>query len=105
MSPILIEGVSKLYRHANMASFVRQLNIYGFRRLNTSELLGTLSTLDSSLSALDFSGFTHERMHRDTPLAELSCIKPRVSGDPEERKAKRRARRAAAKRRKVEEGA
>lgn len=77
-SPQLLEVFSTLFRHANMASFVRQLNIYGFVRLNQAEVHNACEASPYS-SETEFSGFWHPLFFRGSPdqPCDLSQIKPK----------------------------
>lgn len=60
------------YKHNNMASFIRQLNKYGFRKVNSS---ATSSSLKCDVSDLEFS---HPHFIKDCPFL-LDQIKRKVS--------------------------
>ena len=93
----------RFFRHSNVHSFVRQLSpclscsppprapdpspcadIYGFTRLSTLALLSAIDSVSyphSSLSASDFSGFSHPLFWRERPgnPCDLTRIKPKVT--------------------------
>ncbi|GAA6063913.1 hypothetical protein JCM10212_003531 [Sporobolomyces blumeae] len=79
--------LSRVFRHSNSHSFVRQLNIYDFKRLSALELHAAFASVpvpDSKLSSSDFAGFSHPLFFRPTTdrPCDLSKIKPKVPRKP-----------------------
>ncbi|CAH1399091.1 unnamed protein product [Nezara viridula] len=66
------ELLPMFYKHNNMASFIRQLNKYGFRKVNSSV---TSSSLKGDVSDFEFS---HPHFIKDCPFL-LDQIKRKVS--------------------------
>ncbi|GAA5860789.1 hypothetical protein JCM1840_001967 [Sporobolomyces johnsonii] len=86
-SPRLLDIFGRFFRHSNVGSFTRQLNIYGMERLQTVALLSVLeaspadpaSGHEAPTSASDYSAFSHPGFWRDEPgkpSCDLSRIKP-----------------------------
>ncbi|GAA5865624.1 hypothetical protein JCM3774_002075 [Rhodotorula dairenensis] len=90
--PHLLVILEKFFRHTVISSFIRQLNIYGFRRASTAILLGVLEETDYATSAVvpnrcepelfsasDFSAFHTAGFFRSEeggPQCRLSALKP-----------------------------
>ncbi|GJN92157.1 hypothetical protein Rhopal_005187-T1 [Rhodotorula paludigena] len=86
----LSSALSRVFRHGNTHSFVRQLNIYDFKRLNTVELHNAVESsrpFDSSLTSSDFAGFSHPLFFRETPTrrCDLVALKPKMGKKPSSR--------------------
>lgn len=91
-SPHLLDIFTRFFRHSNIQSFVRQLNIYGFTRASTLALLAYIETppaevgagagLGGVASPSDYSAFSHPLFWRDDGehggrVCDLSLIKPK----------------------------
>jgi len=78
--PETLEILAKFFRHSTVASFVRQLNIYAFKRLSTTDLLAALDdSLAQPFNASDFSAFANPAFWRtsaDRGACALSTLKP-----------------------------
>ncbi|GAA5870392.1 hypothetical protein JCM16303_001986 [Sporobolomyces ruberrimus] len=73
------EQLARVFRHGSSHSFVRQLNIYNFKRLTPSELEQTLSNvhLSPGLTSVDYAAFAHPLFQRG-PSCDLAKIKPKT---------------------------
>ncbi|WAR52330.1 hypothetical protein PtB15_1B771 [Puccinia triticina] len=76
----------KFFRHSNVSSFIRQLNLYNFTRLNTIKLLDQVDNVQTNSSTSSFSGFSHPHFRRGDENS-LSLIKPKPNKNKVARKA------------------
>ncbi|TKA53956.1 hypothetical protein B0A53_03235 [Rhodotorula sp. CCFEE 5036] len=90
--PHLLVILEKFFRHTVISSFIRQLNIYGFRRASTAILLSILEQTNyttsaaipghaepETFSASDFSAFHTAEFFRSEPggpQCRLGALKP-----------------------------
>ncbi|GAA5898127.1 hypothetical protein JCM8208_000160 [Rhodotorula glutinis] len=82
-SKALSEAFARVFRHGNAHSFVRQLNIYDFKRLSSLELHTAVESVPhptSRLTSADFSGFSHPLFYRDSAgdVCDLSKLRPKM---------------------------
>ncbi|GAA6035912.1 hypothetical protein JCM8097_005159 [Rhodosporidiobolus ruineniae] len=68
------EVLPRVFGHQNSASFTRQLNVYGFRRLTNTELVARIDVK----STQDYSGWIHDAFTRGD-RASLHLLTPRPS--------------------------
>ncbi|SGY21066.1 BQ5605_C016g08190 [Microbotryum silenes-dioicae] len=63
----LLKALSQYFKYTTITSLIRQLNIYSFKRLTTTQLLDVLDlTRPTKLSASDYCGFAHPKCFRLT---------------------------------------
>ncbi|GAA5937520.1 hypothetical protein JCM3775_001254 [Rhodotorula graminis] len=89
--PHLLQILERFFRHTVTSSFIRQLNIYGFRRASTAQLLNILDSTSfascvtlpdgtlETFSAADYSAFGNPLFWRSVPggpPCRLGALKP-----------------------------
>lgn len=79
-SPKMIDEVlPNIFLHSSLAAFTRQLNTYGFRRLNREALTSTFShSPDSSTPIKELSAWAHPNFQKNSPSL-LNLLTPRPS--------------------------
>ncbi|BGP21327.1 heat shock transcription factor [Rhodotorula toruloides] len=82
--PRFADALRKVFRHDKHMSFVRQLNIYDFKRLTPLDLHSAVQTSphpDAPTNSSEYAAFTHPNFFRETNGVgpDLSSIKPKNS--------------------------
>ncbi|KWU42095.1 hypothetical protein RHOSPDRAFT_27192 [Rhodotorula sp. JG-1b] len=78
------EVFPRLFGHGTLASFTRQLNVYGFRRLSSSELASRIDVADQT----GYSGWQHDLFKRGDK-SSLHLLNPRPSRARQMKKAQK----------------
>lgn len=73
------EVLPNIFLHSSLAAFTRQLNTYGFRRLDREALTSTFShSPDSSTPIKELSAWAHPNFQKNSPSL-LNLLTPRPS--------------------------